>query len=179
MTTRKSGTKTRTRNKSGFLWLLIPAGAILLALVLNLYILVFAYVPSGSMENTIPAGSLILGSRLSYRNEMPERGDIVFFRREETGNTLLIKRVIAVEGDSFSVENGSVTVNGDPVSEPYALPDSSNFESITVPEGMLILLGDNRANSKDSRFWEIPYVSVDNVVGKATLILFPRVGKLS
>ena len=177
MTTRKTGTKTRS--KSPFLWLLIPGGAIALALILNLYILVFAYVPSGSMETTIPAGSLILGSRLSYRNEDPQRGDIVFFRLEETGSTLLIKRVIAVAGDTFSMENGTVFINGSPLSEPYAQLDGSDYPSITVPEGMLILLGDDRGNSTDSRFWEPPFVPAENVVGKATLILFPAFGKLS
>ena len=177
MTTRKTGTKTRSN--SPFLWLLIPGGAVALALVLNLYILVFAYVPSGSMAQTIPAGSLILGSRLSYRNEDPQRGDIVFFRQEETGGTLLIKRVIAVAGDTFLVENGTVYINDEAISEPYAQLDESDFACVTVPEGMLILLGDHRANSHDSRFWEDPFVPAVNVVGKATFILFPAIGKLS
>lgn len=177
MTTRKTGTKTRS--KSPFLWLLIPGGAAALALILNLYILVFAYVPSGSMETTIPAGSLILGSRLSYRNEDPQRGDIVFFRQEETGGTLLIKRVIAVAGDTFSMANGTVFVNGSPLSEPYAQPDDSDYPGVIVPEGMLILLGDDRENSHDSRFWDDPFVPAANVVGKATFVLFPTFGNLS
>lgn len=172
--------RTRTTNKrSGFRWLLIPGSALLLAAFLSFYILLLAFVPSGSMESTIPAGSLILGSRLSYRNDTPQKGAIIFFRHAECGKNLLVKRVIATEGDCFSIENGTVFVNGEALPEDYAAKDGSNFPEITVPAGKLLVLGDNRANSNDSRFWEDPFVSVDDVVGKATYILYPRFGELS
>jgi len=172
--------RTKTKNKhSGLRWLLIPGSAVLLAAFLSFYILILAFVPSGSMEQTIPAGSLILGSRLSYRNDTPQRGDIIFFRHPECGSSLLVKRVIAVEGDTVSLENGVVFVNGEAISEDYATKDSSNFSEITVPAGKLLVLGDNRKESNDSRFWEDPFVDIEDVAGKATYILSPRLGELS
>ena len=172
--------RTRTTNKRHSLrWLLIPGGALLLAAFLSFYILLLAFVPSGSMEQTIPAGSLILGSRLSYRNDTPQKGDIIFFRHAECGKNLLVKRVVAVAGDTISLENGTVFVNGEALSEDYAAKDGSNFQEITVPAGKLLVLGDNRANSNDSRFWEDPFVDLEDVVGKATYILVPRFGELS
>ena len=171
--------KKRTNNPSSdiakrLLWLLIPAGAVLLALFLNLYILVFATVPSGSMSPTIPEGSLVLGSRLAYRSDSIDRGDIVFFRHPELGSTLLIKRVIAVEGDTFAITHGQVYINDQPVDEPYLKGQmQEDFPAVIVPEGKLILLGDNREHSTDSRFWEDPFGDVDHVVAKATFLLFP------
>ena len=172
--------RTKTTNKCHSLrWLLIPGSALLLAAFLSFYILLLAFVPSGSMESTIPAGSLILGSRLSYRNSVPQKGDIIFFRHPECGKNLLVKRVIATEGDTFSMENGTVFINGEAISEEYAVKDSGNFPEITVPAGKLLVLGDNRANSKDSRSWNDPFVDLAAVEGKATYILYPRLGELS
>lgn len=172
--------RTRTTNKHpGLRWLLIPGSALLLAAFLSFYILILAFVPSGSMASTIPAGSLILGSRLSYRNSAPQKGDIIFFRHPECGKNLLVKRVVATEGDTFSIENGTIYINGEAISEDYAAKDGSNFPQVTVPAGKLLVLGDNRANSNDSRFWEDPFVSTDAVAGKAAYILFPRLGELS
>lgn len=172
--------KKRTTNKpssdtvKGLRWLLIPGSAVLLALLLNLYILVFATVPSGSMVPTVPEGSLLLGSRLAYCNTAPERGDIVFFHHPELGRSLILKRVIAVGGDTFEILDGQVWINGQPLKEPYATGQSrESFPAIAVPEGKLILLGDNRDFSTDSRFWEDPFVDEANVVAKATFLIYP------
>jgi len=172
--------RTKTTNKRrSFPFLVLPILAILLALVVSNFLVVLAYVPSASMADTIPAGSILVGSRLSYRSRMPAYGDIVLFRREETGNTWLIKRVIAVGGDTFAVENGIVYRNGEPLEEPYCSSFSGETVlPITVPEGMLILLGDHRAASVDARFWENPFVSVEEVMGQAVFLLFPRLGRL-
>ena len=175
--TRKKRTKTNkpsSETARGLRWLLIPGSAVLLALFLNLYILVFATVPSGSMAPSIPEGSLVLGSRLAYCNAAPQSGDVVFFRHPELGNTLILKRVIAVGGDTFRIESGQVYVNGQPLDEPYILQEKSeSFPEVTVPEGKLLLLGDNRDHSTDSRFWEDPFVDGSNVVAKAVFLLFP------
>lgn len=172
--------KKRTTNKvspetaKGLRWLLIPGSAVLLAIFLNLYILVFATVPSGSMSPTVPEGSLVIGSRLAYRSSSVQRGDVVFFRHPELGRTLLIKRVIAVEGDTFAITDGQVYLNGQPLDEAYITGQmQEDFPAVTVPEGKLILLGDNREHSTDSRFWEDPFADEDNVVAKATFLLFP------
>lgn len=158
-------------------WLLIPGSAVLLALLLNLFVVVFAYVPSGSMAPTIEAGSLVIGSRLSYRNEAPGRGDVIFFRHAEAGNALLIKRVVAVAGDTLEIKDGKVFINGTALQEPYADACAGSFGPLTVPEGKLLVLGDHRSQSRDSRFWEDPFVELSDVVGRA-LYLLPTFQKL-
>lgn len=172
---RRTKTKTtRTTNKSPFRFLLIPLAAILLALVVSNFLVVLAHVPSGSMADTIPDGSIVLGSRLAYRNSEPSRGDIIFFRHPETGKTLLVKRVIAVAGDTFEVRQGVVYLNGAALEEPYlSSRDTADYPLLTVPDGKLIVLGDNRTASHDSRFFEDPFVDIDDVVAKAILRLFP------
>lgn len=158
-------------------WLLIPGSAVLLALLLNLFVVVFAYVPSGSMAPTIEAGSLVIGSRLSYRNEAPGRGDVIFFRHAEAGNALLIKRVVAVAGDTLEIKDGKVFINGTALQEPYADACAGSFGPLTVPEGKLLVLGDHRSQSRDSRFWDDPFVELSDVVGRA-LYLLPTFQKL-
>ena len=176
---------TRTRTGSDpsrcarLRWLLIPGSAVLLALLLNTFVMVFAHVPSGSMESTIPAGSLVIGSRLSYRDAPPQRGDIIFFRHEETGNTLLIKRVVAVAGDTFQIKSGTVYINGAPEQASYATGAAGkDTDAVTVPEGKLLVLGDNREASRDSRYWEDPFVDQQDVVGQAAYLLLPALKKL-
>ena len=172
--------RTKTTNKRrSFPFLILPVLAILLALVVSNFLVVLAYVPSASRADTIPEGSILVGSRLAYQSRMPAYGEIVLFRHEETGNTWLIKRVIAVGGDTFAVENGTVYRNGEPLDEPYCSSFSEETVApITVPDGMLILLGDHRAASVDARFWENPFVSVEDVVGQAVFLVFPRFSAL-
>lgn len=169
-------TKTRTTSKSSFRFLLIPITAILLALVVSNFLVVLAHVPSGSMADTLPDGSIVLGSRLAYRDKEPSRADIIFFRHPEVGKVLLVKRVIAVAGDTVEIRQGTVILNGEVLDEPYLSSRATDdLAPLTVPAGMLFVLGDNRAASQDSRVWENPFVSLDEVVGKATLLLFPAV----
>ena len=110
-------------------------------------------VPSSSMEPAIPAGSVILGSRIF--SELG-RGDIIVFRHE--GKTL-VKRVVAVPGDTVYLDDldGSFTVNRE-------TPTATRI--LTVPEGYFFVVGDNRGNSLDSRVWEPPFVSGGTVIAR-------------
>lgn len=168
---------TRTTNKrSSFLFLLLPISAILLAVIVSNFVLCLLFVPSESMAEAIPEHSILLGSRLAYRDKSPSRGDIVFFTHPEVGRATLIKRVIAVGGDTFEIRDGVVYLNGEILDEPYvSSPSDTDFPLVTVPEGKLILLGDNRAASQDSRVFEDPFVSETRVKGKVILVLFPFV----
>lgn len=172
--------RTRTTNKRRSLpFLALPILAILLALVVSNFLVVLVYVPSGSMADTVPEKSLLIGSRTAYRERAPIPGDIVLFRHEETGSTWLIKRVIAVSGDTVAIENGTVYRNGEPLEEPYLSSQAEvSLPPTTVPDGMLFLLGDNRAASIDARFWEEPFVSEDSVSARAVFRLLPRPGRL-
>ena len=93
--------KKRTGRKR-FCWLLIPASAFLLAALLNLFVIICAVVPSASMADTIREGALMVASRLAYVGGEPGRGDVVLFRHEELGGSLIVKRVVAPAGGSGS-----------------------------------------------------------------------------
>ena len=150
------------------------------------------FVPSGSMTPTLESDDYILVEKLRYGLRVPfvdrtvvpwsqpERGDIVVFKRTDNPTTPadeseqnLVKRVIGVEGDIVELVGNQVFVNGELLYEPYA-EWGSYFQkgalTFLVPEGGLFVLGDNRANSFDSRFWDDPYVAAEQVVGKASVV---------
>ncbi len=164
---------------SGLKWLIIPFSAVLLAFILCSFFIINAVVPSASMENTVKEGSLLIGNRLAYLMSEPENGDIIFFRSSELGEDLIIKRVIAVGGQSFMMKGGRVYIDGILLDEPYVSEFSEDDFPVTlVPEGYFIVLGDNRNNSYDSRKWETPFVAFSDVEARAELIYFPKFIKL-
>jgi signal peptidase I len=169
--------------------------AILIALLLALFIRTFVVqafkIPSGSMENTLLIGDHILVNKFIYgvKNPFngntwiplknPERRDIVVFKYPLNPSQDYIKRVIGVEGDTIEIKNKKVYVNGEPQDEKYAvfrdskiLPASvqsrDNMGPITVPDHSLFVMGDNRDNSYDSRFWN--FVDLKAVKGKAFIL---------
>lgn len=155
------------------LW--ICACAILLAAVINLFFIINAYIPSSSMSPTIDEGCFVIGNRLAYTKNGPESGDIVLFKNTEVSDSILIKRVIALPGQSFSMKNGRVYINGEALDEPYIdVFSDDNYDEVVVPEDSYILLGDNRKESTDSRHWDDPYVTKDQIKAKATLMWFPK-----
>ena len=138
------------------------------------FILQIAWVPSGSMETTIPTKTLLVGWRLPFvvSDPVPERGDIVTFWNEEL-NKVLVKRVIGLPGDEISFSGGYVYVNGEQLEEPYLMAQGVTEcdETFTVPEGCFFPLGDNRTGSFDARFWETPYIPVSAIQAKPFVVI--------
>ncbi|MEW6423665.1 MAG: signal peptidase I [Bacillota bacterium] len=129
------------------------------------------YVPSGSMEPTLLQGDRILVSKLSYLNTSPSRGDIIAFKYPRDPKKTFVKRVIAIGGETVQIRNGKVYIDGNCLEEPYIKHNTGNFGPVKVPNGYLFVLGDNRNNSEDSRYWgPLP---VSNVIGKAIAIYSP------
>lgn len=157
-------------------WWLLPLLAVVLAALLNLFVLLNAHIPSGSMEPTIATGSLVLGDRTAYLRGDPQAGDVVFFRHEsEFGQRIIIKRVIALPGQTFSMVDGRVYLDGLLLDEPYVTQFSwDSYPETLVPEGCCIVLGDHRTNSNDSRFWTDPFVRREDLLGRAMFVYFPR-----
>jgi signal peptidase I len=116
----------------------------------------------------------VLANEFIYHFREPERGDIVVFRSPEFGGVDLIKRVVGLPGDKIEVKSGALYVNGEYQEEPYlnpALPDESSYGPMVVPPGYIFAMGDNRADSADSRFFgPVPY---DHIVGEAFLRVWP------
>lgn len=132
------------------------------------------YIPSESMVPTLEVGDRVLANKFIYRFDKPDRGDIVVFQSVEGGGEDLIKRVVGVPGDTIEVRGGTLYVNGQPQSELHlneAAPDTMSYGSITVPEESVFVMGDNRANSRDSRFFGP--VPEQNLVGEAFLVFWP------
>ena len=148
----------------------------LVVLVLFRVVLQLAWVPSGSMEATIPTRSLLISMRLPYvvGDPQPERGDVVTFWNDEMGK-LLVKRVIGLPGDKISFSGGYVYVNGEKLDEPYLLKEgstvSANKTEFTVPQGCLFFLGDNRLGSDDARYWQQPFISLENVRARVLVVI--------
>lgn len=163
-------------------WIL-PFGLEILALLLIVkFIFFIAIVPSGSMEPTIQERSALFTLRV-HDLEKLERGDVIVFEAEtpELAGTTLIKRLIGLPGDHVEIdENGVMTINGEVQSEDYVVYQYAIPSVFDVPEGYYLFMGDNRANSLDSRYWSDPYVSAKSIQGRAVFTLFPfsHFGKL-
>ncbi|HZC19341.1 MAG TPA: signal peptidase I [Rubrobacteraceae bacterium] len=132
------------------------------------------YIPSESMVPTLEVGDRVFVNKFVYRFSQPKRGDVVVFGSTEGEQEDLIKRVVGVPGDEVAVFDGALYVNGERWEEPYLnrdLPDTSYYAPTTVPEGKVFVMGDNRANSRDSRFFgPLP---IDNIEGEAFVIFWP------
>lgn len=163
-------------------WLKIIISAAVIAWALNTFIIANSEVPSGSMENTIMTGDRVIGSRLSYKFEDPQRGDIVIFRFPDNEKIFYVKRIIGMPGDTVDIVEGKVYLNGssEPLDEPYIrepmIPEPAmHFE---VPEDSYFMMGDNRNYSMDARRWQNTYVKREKIIAKVLFRYFPKPGVL-
>ena len=129
------------------------------------------------------AKSRVIGSRLSYIRSDPKRGDVVIFHfpDDPTGKMYYVKRVIGLPGETVNIVDGKVYINGSdtPLDEPYlAEPMEGSYGPYTVPEGCYFMLGDNRNNSQDARFWQNKYVAKDKIIAKVLFSYYPKLGKI-
>jgi len=165
--------------------------ALVLAMLIRTFIIQAFKIPSGSMIPTLLVGDHILVNKFLYGTKIPfsdkkvlifkkpERGDIMVFKYPENPSKDFIKRVVAVEGDVIESKNKEIYVNGSRVKEPYTQhTDSSmrpmgieprdNFGPVIVPKNKYFVMGDNRDQSYDSRYWG--YVDSKGIRGKALIL---------
>ena len=170
--------KVRDIGKELLSWAGYFIAAILIAFVLKTYIIINATVPTGSMESTIMPDDDIFGFRLSYINSTPERGDIIIFKFPDNENERYVKRVIGLPGEKVTIKEGQVFINEstEPLKEEYIKEEWTNAAGpyeFEVPEGCYFVMGDNRNNSYDSRYWTNTYVKEEQIIGKALWIYYP------
>jgi signal peptidase I len=153
-------------------WIIPVITAIVLAIIINKFLLFKVYIPSESMAPTINKEDRLFVSRL-HDQESIKRGDILVFYSEEYQKQL-IKRVIGLPGDKIDISKGTVKINGETIEEDYVKNNDLSYEgSFKVPENKYLFLGDNRSNSNDSRAWINPYIDEKDIEGKALLRVYP------
>ena len=174
-------------------WIESIAIALIIAVFIQTFIIQAFKIPSGSMVPTFKIGDRIFvykflySARIPFINfrlpildiRQPKRGDIIVFSSPEDPKKDFVKRLIALGGERVQIKDGRIVINGSPMNGPasgsvyyYNAGDyGADGETITVPEDCYFALGDNSANSRDSRYWG--FVPKKNLVGKAVLIYWP------
>lgn len=195
----EKGTKKQSVAKELFDWLMVIVVAVVIAFCINHFVIVNAYIPSSSMEQTVMKGDKVIGLRVSYWFSSPKRGDIVIFKYPVDESKTYIKRVIGEPGDTVEIKGGLVYINGseEALVEPYVNGEpTGDFGPYEVPEGHYFMLGDNRLVSADSRYWaekayslgladsleeaqSYAFVAEDKIMAKAVLRYYPSFKKLS
>jgi signal peptidase I len=184
-----------------FEWVLLIVVAFLIASIVQSELFALTEVNMDSMRNTLEPGDKLIMNKLAYIGNKPKHGDIIIFLRDEPVNGVLgrasiyisdiskkldgefrknrlIKRVIGVPGDVIEIRDNVLYLNGEEQNEKYARIDpyanivlNQNMEKVTVPDGKLFVMGDNRGESMDSR--SFGFVDLSWVEGKAIFRLFP------
>lgn len=139
-------------------------------LILQSTVVFNGYIPSESMENTLMKGNRFLGNRLAYKSgKTPKRYDVIVFYAPDAPGTIYIKRVIGLPGEKIEVKNGEVYADGKRTSLSFIKEPMDKDENLSfkVPTGHYFVMGDNRNDSFDSRYWDNPYVPEKNIIAKA------------
>ena len=166
--------------------------ALILALLIRTFVIQAFKIPSGSMIPTFEIGDrifvnkFIYGARIPFTDirlpafKAPQRGDIIVFVSPETPKKDFVKRLIALEGETIEIKSGNILINGKGIDGPDSVKSNYYYNrgdfgkdgaAVTVPSGFYFALGDNSANSRDSRYWG--FVPKKNLIGKAVLLYWP------
>lgn len=185
--TKRPAAKSSTRNMIE--WAAVIFGAVLIAVVVRTFVLQTFWIPSPSMSPTLIKDDRVLVNKLSYKFHDVNRGDVVVFERPPTEPPSeikdLIKRVVGLPGDRVSIMDGKVHINGKVLDEPYVhglqtvldscpisyVPGIDTEAGYKVPEGDVLVLGDNRINSHDGRCFGP--IDEDLIVGRAFFLMWP------
>jgi len=160
-------------------WLIVIVVAVTAALLVRAYVLQQFAVSGSSMYSTLHDGDRVLVNKLSYRMHDPRRGDVVVLKTIETvGERDLIKRVVALPGETVEYRSCVLYVDGRTVVEPYLDPNvvtptncGNNQEKITIAPDHVFVMGDNRGGSKDSR--DLGPIAYDDIIGRAFVVIWP------
>jgi signal peptidase I len=164
-------------------WPLLIVFALVSAYLIRAYVVQTFYIPSASMHETLIEGDRVLVNKISYRVHDVHRGDVIVFTKPPklvADEDDLIKRVVGLPGETVEGRGGKIYINGAPLTEPYVAPScsvaTSDFAPVRVPAGDLWVMGDNRCNSSDSRYFGV--IGENTVVGRAFVLVWP-VGRFS
>ena len=159
--------------------------ALVVAILLKTFIFANVVVPTGSMINTIQEGDRIIASRLAYINEDPKRYDVIIFHYPDDESQLFVKRIIGMPGETINIKNGIVYITDANGNTAEARSDfvtncvpTGDFGPYTVPLGSYFVMGDNRNDSWDARYWKKKNVEKKKIIGKVKFRYFPNPSKI-
>jgi len=164
----------------GLEWAILIGGALIAALLIKAFLFQAFYIPSESMSPTLEVHDRVLVSKLSYRMHPVHRGDIIVFKAPPNVDPSvkdLVKRVISLPGETIAARtDGHVYINGKVLNEPW-LPEGvrtePGFAPIKIPPNSYYVLGDNRPNSRDSRYFPTHFVQKKDIIGRVFLRIWP------
>lgn len=179
--------RRKRRFSSTLEWVIVIAAAVLVAVLLRTFVVQTFYIPSDSMVPTLQKNDRVVVNKLSYHLHNVHRGDIVVFTTPPGVNKSfkdLVKRVIGLPGETVSARHGRVSINGKVLNEPYlkhsdgSIVETSDFGPVRVPPDSLWVMGDNRGDSEDSRYFHA--IPRKTVVGRVFIRIWPlnRIGLL-
>lgn len=153
-------------------WVQSAIIAIILAFVIKMFLFDFVMVDGSSMFPTLENGDRLIINKIGYTIGEPEKGDIVILNYD--ASTEYVKRVIAEGGDTIEIKDMVTYINGSPIEENYINTEAfEDFNKVTVPQGTYFVMGDNRANSSDSRYQSLGFVDKDAIIGKVIFKIWP------
>ncbi len=153
--------------KEIFSWVMVFVIAWCVAFLLSRFIVINAKIPTPSMDDTIEVGDKVFGFRLSYLFSDPKRGDIIMFDAPNKENTIYIKRLIGLPGDTIKIKDNVLYINGEEYKEDYVDSWYGNIGEYeySLGDDEYFMMGDNRDHSNDSRAWGP--ISKDAMIAKA------------
>lgn len=183
----EKGHKLNTNKKKDikreiFEWVRDIGVAVIIALLITRFVVTHTLVPTGSMIPTIQINDHLIINRIPLYFSDPKPGDIVVFHHDKE----LIKRVIGVPGDTLDIKDGQVYINGSPLDEPYLYEPNSTYSfmmeeivfPLEIPDQMYFMMGDNRNNSEDSRYFGM--INRKEIYAKSGICIWPlsRIGRV-
>lgn len=182
-----SGVTDRSSLRNTIEWVAVLVIAVVLAVVIKTFFIQAFKIPSESMEPTLQPGDRVVVNKLSYRAHDVNRGDIVVFKRPDrapggpSAPKQLIKRVIGLPGETVATRDGQILIDGKLLVEPYLPEDTPTYDidnPVTIPDGQIWVMGDNRLHSGDSRYFGP--IEIDTIIGRAYFKIWPpgRLGTL-
>lgn len=164
--------------KEIFSWIRVIAAAFLFSFIMTQFVIVHANVPTGSMLDTVPLESRIVGNRLAYVLSDPKRYDVVAFRFPDNEKEIYLKRIIGLPGETLQIISGKVYINGsnEPLNDSFVKgKPRGDYGPFVIPEGCYFMMGDNRNDSHDSKNWDNKYVAENKILGKVIFTYYPQV----
>ena len=153
----------------------VVLSAVIIAFVINNFLVVNVTIPSSSMEPTMMINDRLFALRPAYSFDDPKRGDIVVFNKPDS-DVLYVKRILGLPDEVLEIKNGIIYIND--VALEFDFTDNQtigNYGPVTIPKDSYFMMGDNRTNSNDSRYWSFTFIRSEDIIGKILIKYYPEI----